>query len=145
MITKAVSLAGYLIAVIGLLILIEKKLIISTNPVAIVIQLSAIGLMVWSRITFGLRSFHPAANTTKGALITHGPYKWLRHPIYASVIYFTWACFIGYPLLTTFFAAVMITSGLFVRMILEERDLKNTYPEYESYSQRTKRIIPFLL
>ncbi len=138
------SLMGYLIAVFGLLILLYKNYLFSKNPVSIIIQLSSVGLMIWARLTFGLRSFHATANTTKGELVTKGPYKWLRHPIYASIIYFTWACLISFPFIWTFIAVVLITMGLLLRIILEEKSLMTNYTEYASYSKRTKRLIPYL-
>jgi protein-S-isoprenylcysteine O-methyltransferase Ste14 len=141
---KIISFCAFGIAVLGLLFLIEKNYIISNNPITISIQVCSVALMIWARITFGLRSFHATANTTKGELITRGPYRWLRHPIYAAIIYFVWATIISYPLVETIAAVLVITAGLFVRMILEEKFLSATYDEYAAYSERTKRIIPFL-
>lgn len=142
---KIGSKIGYVIAVIGLLILIQKKYIFSTNPVSIFIQCFSVVLMIWSRLTLGGRSFHVTADPTKGELITTGPYRWLRHPIYTSVIYFSWACLISFPFLLTLFAVFIVTGGLLVRMILEERSLLATYPEYASYLKNAKRLIPFLI
>lgn len=141
---RIVSLIAYGIAVIAEVFVWEKNYILSNNPLAIIIQLSSIGLMIWARITFGRRSFHAEANSTEGDLVTSGPYRWLRHPIYASIIYFFWACVIPYPFIETITAAIFVSSGLFVRMILEERFLLVAYKEYTAYSKRTKRIIPFL-
>jgi protein-S-isoprenylcysteine O-methyltransferase Ste14 len=132
------------IAVIAAFFLVEKNYIFSRNPVAIIVQLCAAGLMIWARITFGLRSFHKEANPTAGELVTGGPYRWLRHPIYASLIYFFWACVISFPFIETIAAALLISAALFVRMVLEEKFLRVTYKDYAAYSRRTKRIIPFL-
>jgi len=141
---RIVSLIAYGIAVIAEVFVWEKNYILSNNPLAIIIQLSSIGLMIWARITFGRRSFHAEANSTEGDLVTSGPYRWLRHPIYDSIIYFFWACVIPYPFIETITAAIFVSGGLFVRMILEERFLLVAYKEYAAYSKRTKRIIPFL-
>jgi len=138
------SLIGFGLAVFGMLILIDKNYIYTINPIAIIIQIFSVGLMIWSRITFGRRSFHATANVTEGKLVTNGPYRWLRHPIYASIIYFSWACLISFPYLWAFIAVLLVTGGLFLRMILEEKSLKESYPEYVSYSKRAKRIIPFI-
>ena len=132
------------IAVIAAFFLVEKHYVFSKNPVAIIIQLCSAGLMIWARITFGLRSFHKEANPIADELVTGGPYRWLRHPIYASLIYFFWACVISFPFIDTIVAATLISAALFVRMILEEKFLKVTYKNYAAYSRQTKRIIPFL-
>lgn len=108
------------------------------------IQVLAALLMIWSHITFGLRSFHAAANTTIGELVTSGPYQFLRHPIYASVIYFFAAPLIVYLNLNVLLAVLAIL-GLFIRMLLEEKFLMNTYPEYVDYCKRAKRFIPSII
>jgi len=41
-------------------------------------------------------------------------------------------------------AAVLVTGGMFVRMILEERFLRTRYPEYGAFCASTKRFVPFL-
>jgi protein-S-isoprenylcysteine O-methyltransferase Ste14 len=141
---KTGSLIAFGIAILGIIFLIKNKYVLSHNPITIIIQLCSVGLMIWARITFGLRSFHASANTTKGKLITNGPYKWFRHPIYAAVIYFFWASIISYPFIQAVAAVILITAGLFVRMIFEEKFLLTIYDEYAAYSKRTKRIIPFI-
>jgi len=143
-ILKTDSLIGLGIAVLGLFYLIAKNFILTKNPIVIIVQLCSIVFMIWARITFGIRSFHATADTTKGELVTNGPYRWLRHPIYASVIYFSWASVISYPFIDTIFAVILISGGLFVRMILEEKSLKLTYDNYVEYSKHTKRIVPFI-
>lgn len=142
---KIASLIALGIAFIGALFLLEKNYIFSKNPIAIFSQICSAGLMIWARVTFGLRSFHATANTTKGKLVTNGPYRWLRHPIYASLIYFFAACIIPYPFIETIAAVILITGGLFVRMLLEEKFLLAAYEEYPAYFKSVKRIIPFLI
>jgi protein-S-isoprenylcysteine O-methyltransferase Ste14 len=141
---KIISLIGLGIALLGLFYLIDKHYVLSKNPITIAIQLCALGLMIWARLTFGIRSFHATANTTKGGLVTNGPYRWLRHPIYASIIYFFSACLISYPFIQTFGAVALIIVGLFIRMFLEEKFLAVEYKEYATYCQTAKRVIPFL-
>ena len=141
---KIGSIIALGIALVGVLYLFKEKYIFSTNPITILIQIVSIFIMVWARYTFGFRSFHAAANSTKGKLITTGPYHFLRHPIYASLIYFFWASVISYPFIETIVAVICISAGLFIRMILEEKFLVVAYDDYAAYSKRTKRIIPYL-
>jgi protein-S-isoprenylcysteine O-methyltransferase Ste14 len=142
---KIASLLGFGLAAIGVVYLYGKNLIFSKNIIAISIQILALGLMVWARLTFGVRSFHATANTTKGGLVTNGPYRWLRHPIYAALIYFFWSCVIAFPFEETIIGVLLITVGLMIRIFLEEKSLVDTYmQQYLDYSKQTKRIIPFL-
>jgi protein-S-isoprenylcysteine O-methyltransferase Ste14 len=135
----------YLFAVAGLVFLIMTKHLFAAHPAGIIVQIMAAGLMIWARITFGFRSFHALANTTKGSLVTDGPYRWLRHPVYASVIYFVWAGVLTSPILYAIAAAVFISASLIARMLLEEKFLKQDYTEYTAYSEHTFLLIPFLL
>ena len=141
---KIISIIAFLVAVAGVLFLFTMDYIFSLLPIPIFIQVFSIGLMIWARFTFGLRSFHAAANTTKGELVTNGPYRWLRHPIYASLIYFFSASVIAYPFIETVIGFIMIVVGLYIRMIMEEKYLIERYKEYAEYSKNTKRIIPYL-
>ena len=142
---KISSLIAFGVAVLGIAFLIKKDFIFSNNPITIVIQVCSVILMIWARITFGIRSFHAPANTTKGKLVTNGPYHWLRHPIYAALIYFFFAVIISHPIIEVIMAVFVITGGLFARMIFEEKFLLETYQdEYLKYLKTTKRIIPFL-
>ena len=142
---KILSLVAFALAVAGLVYLVTKEYIFSKNIFSIIIQALAAALMVWSRLTLGARSFHAAANATRGPLITTGPYRWFRHPIYTAVIYFSAAALISFPLINVIIAVLLIFAGLFTRMLLEEKSLRETYKEeYEQYAKKTKRMIPFV-
>jgi protein-S-isoprenylcysteine O-methyltransferase Ste14 len=142
---KDVSLIAFGVALIGVFYLVDKNYIFSKNPISIIIQVCAVGLMIWARLTFGVRSFNATANTNTGKLVTNGPYHFLRHPIYAALIYFFIASIISFPFIETIGAVALIIVGLFVRMILEEKSLLVAYDDYAAYSKQTKRIIPFVL
>ncbi len=142
---KPLSIVGYLLMVGGLLALLALHCVFSPSPLAIVPQVAAAGLMVWARIEFGRRSFHFAANPTEGGLVTTGPYRLIRHPIYSAVCLFTaggvathWS---GYAAI---FGAV-VAAGAVIRLRCEEILLIRKYPGYAEYSRRTKRLIPWLL
>ena len=57
--SKITSIIVFVLAVIGLLFLIFKNYIIANNLIGIIVQILAAGLMIWARITFGVRSFGP--------------------------------------------------------------------------------------
>ena len=142
---KIASLLGFVIAVLGILYLYQEHLIFSKNIIATIIQALSVVLMIWARITFGARSFHATANATEGQLITTGPYHFVRHPIYAALIYFFWACLIPFPVIKTIVTVLLITVGLLIRSFLEEKFLIQKYgQQYINYSKHTKRIIPFI-
>ena len=141
---RTISIVAYFGMAGGLVALLFLKSLFSTNPFVIGLQIAAVMLMVWARITFGWRSFHAAATPTKGGLVTTGPYRYLRHPIYTAICVFgcvgaaanwSWeACLCGSFLLLT---------GL-IRIFCEEKLVTAQYPEYADYAARTWRMIPYI-
>jgi len=79
-VVKVVSVAGYLVMALGILGLLLIRRLFSPAPAAIVAQVIGVALMVWARVTFGRRSFHFAADPTRGNLVRTGPYRFIRHP-----------------------------------------------------------------
>ncbi len=142
---KPLSVLAFLGAVVCLVWLVYQHALFGTGPVTISIQVAAILLMLWARLTFGMRSFHASANPTAGGLVTHGPYRFVRHPIYAAVLYFTWAGYVAHPALVNLPAVLLASALLGIRMMAEERLLMGMYPDYSDYARRTRRVIPFAL
>lgn len=139
-----VSIAGYLLMVAALLALFILRALFSPSPIVIGVQAAAVALMIWARITFGMRSFHPGANTTEGALITSGPFRFIRHPIYAAVIYFALAGMLSRFSVFSLLAFAALVAGVFIRIHQEEHFLTKTYAEYAAYAKKTKRIVPYV-
>lgn len=142
---NTLSLFALAVAAAGLAALVWMRRLFATSPILIGVQVAAVMLMLWARMTFGARSFHAAASTSEGGLVTNGPYRFLRHPIYASIIYFVWAGQVQAPTGQSLAAAALVTAGLAARMLLEERFLRTAYPDYAEYARRTKRVIPFIV
>lgn len=141
---KTASLLGFLFMVGGLLGLLATHSLFSPSPVVIACQAAAGALMIWARLAFGLRSFHATANPTEGGLVTRGPYRFLRHPIYTAIVVFAVAGALSHPSLSAVALALVILAGSLTRMIAEEHLLRVRYPDYAEYASRTKRMIPGL-
>lgn len=141
------SLLATALLVLAVVVLLQRRALVAEWHVALALQVLAIALMVWARLTFGLRSFHATANPTAGGLVTAGPYKYWRHPIYAAVLLFTWSGVLGRGAPLTIIdlsLAAFATLMTAVRIQAEEQLLRASMPEYASYATRTKRLIPFV-
>jgi protein-S-isoprenylcysteine O-methyltransferase Ste14 len=125
--------------------LVYRGALLGTGPISLSLQVAGIALMVWSRLTFGLRSFHYAANPTQGGLITKGPYRYIRNPIYAAAWLILWTGVAVHwsPMNGALAAVVAVT--LLIRIACEEALLRGTYPEYADYATKTARLIPFVV
>jgi protein-S-isoprenylcysteine O-methyltransferase Ste14 len=129
-------------AVVGLLL---TESLLGHGPLTIGLQVAAILLMVWARVTFGLRSFHYAANPTTGGLVTTGPYRFVRHPIYAAVLLFVWTGVAANWSLRAAALGLVVTAMTALRILFEEALVTERYPEYAAYARHTRRVIPFIL
>ena len=144
MLKNLLSILGFLLAAASVVGLLLAHHLFAHSPVLQAVQVAAVALLLWARMTFGLRSFHPAASTSKGGLVTTGPYRYWRHPIYAAIIYFVWAGQLEAPALLPLALAALATLGLVARMLIEERFLTLAYPEYPNYTKKAKRLLPLV-
>lgn len=75
--------------------------------------------------------------------VTHGPYRFVRHPMYVGAI----LSFLGSPLLLgtwwAFIPASIATTAMIVRTALEDKTLQAELPGYTDYAQHTRyRLLP---
>ena len=141
---KAISMGALLFMVLALVGLFLLNALFSPSPIAIGVQTAAVALMVWARVTFGRRSFHAAADPTPGGLVTSGPYRFIRHPIYTAACLFGWAgVFANWSLVSALLGALLF-AGALGRMLCEERLVAVLYPEYREYALTTKRMVPYI-
>ena len=141
---KPLSLVGYFGMMSGLLALVWLHSLFSGSLIVIALQISALLLFFWARITFGRRSFHLAANPTEGGLVDTGPYRYIRHPIYTALCVFTGAGATAHLSWKTEFAFGLILGFALLRIFCEESLVKKRYPEYAEYAVRTWRMFPGL-
>jgi protein-S-isoprenylcysteine O-methyltransferase Ste14 len=140
-----VGAVAYALLAVPLAFLVLTKRFFSPLPIVIALQVAGMLVVVWARLTFGMRSFHVGSTATQGGLVTTGPYRFVRHPIYAGVLVILAGVLVGHHYIATLIPVACVALALVVRIVAEERAILRTYPEYASYAQRTKRIIPRVL
>lgn len=139
------SVAGYLVLVAGLMGLIFAHSVIAVGIPAIAVQVLGLALMVWARLTFRARSFHFAANPTEGGLVTTGPYRFVRHPIYSAILVAAVPAVLTHLSWQNVVFGTVMLLGIAIRIAAEERLVTERYPEYVEYAKRTKRLVPFVI
>ncbi|MBD3275372.1 MAG: isoprenylcysteine carboxylmethyltransferase family protein [Candidatus Marinimicrobia bacterium] len=126
------------------LILITGPLLPDSLFLALV-EFSGIFIGLWSIQAMGIGNFNVTpTNVQGGHLVERGPYRIIRHPMYASTLLAL------LPLVIDKFTVIRILLflGLFFILVTklkyEESKLRNHYAGYDDYAKRTYRLVPFL-
>ncbi len=128
----------------GLIALAATRNLFSSSPLVISLQAEAFLLFVWARVTFGRRSYHVVADPTEGGLVTRGPYRYIRHPIYAAMCLFACAGLAGHWSWTAGLWRGLVLASAVIRIICEETLVAARYLAYAQYKTTTWRLVPFL-
>lgn len=78
-------------------------------------------------------------------LITGGPYRWIRHPMYSALMLMMLgiAGYNGHP--SNVAGAVLVALAVIAKADVEERLLLSVFANYASYRARTRRFVPFVV
>lgn len=79
-----------------------------------------------------------------GALVTSGPYAWIRHPMYTAFLLGAWALARTADSEHAWLAWWAVSLVLWVKATLEERWMLAQHPGYAHYREQTKRFVPWV-
>jgi protein-S-isoprenylcysteine O-methyltransferase Ste14 len=115
------------------------------SPTWIWLEILGGALIAWAVATMKLRHVNPLPRPRRDTrLVTHGPYRWIRHPMYAAVLMITLALVVDSPSLPRLLVWVVLLVDLLLKIRHEEILLRRRFPEYVAYRKRTKQLIPFV-
>lgn len=89
-------------------------------------------------------NIHPTPRVG-GKLVAHGPYRWIRHPMYTAVNLLGLACTLALGSVLAWLLWGILSLVLLGKAMLEEHWMAALHPAYVDYMARTRRFIPFLL
>lgn len=115
------------------------------GAIAAALVTAGLALAVWARAHLGRNWGMPMSQAAAPELITTGPYRLIRHPIYSGLLLAMFGTALANNLIALVVAALM--GGYFCyAATVEERDLTATFPTtYPAYKRATKMLIPFVL
>jgi protein-S-isoprenylcysteine O-methyltransferase Ste14 len=118
---------------------------LGVQVVGIILLVAGLGFAVWARIYLGRNWGMPMTRKDEPELVTSGPYRFVRHPIYSGLLLAVAGTALATNLYWLIALGVMGIYFLYSARV-EERLMTNSFPAgYPSYRAKTKMLIPFLL
>jgi protein-S-isoprenylcysteine O-methyltransferase Ste14 len=115
------------------------------NKLLLAVELLGLALGIWAVVTMGIGNFNVTPDPLKSSrLVTQGPYRFIRHPMYLALLLVT------LPLVATKFSLLrlaiwlVLLIDLVVKLNYEEGMLTARIEGYRDYKQQSYRLIPFI-
>ena len=114
-------------------------------PAWIWIEIIGLYLGAWAVCTMKLRNLRISPEVAPGArLVTGGPYRFIRHPMYSAVLLITLSLVFSHFTAARLAGWATLLVVLHAKLQYEETSLARRFKEYTAYQQRTKRLIPLV-
>jgi protein-S-isoprenylcysteine O-methyltransferase Ste14 len=114
------------------------------NLQALPFFIASLLLAGWAIKVMRLGHFNILPTIKSGAiLITHGPYRYIRHPMYASLLLGGLGLLLiscSWLRLVTFLALWLV---LYCKLRIEEKLLADHFPDYSLYQKRSRMLFPW--
>lgn len=133
----------------GILSFYKSVAVVPASPwlglIGIICCAAGVAFAIWARIYLGKNWGMPMTLRVNPELVTSGPYKFVRHPIYTGILLTMFGSIFtdGTPWVVAliFFGIYFIYSAK-----MEEKTMTKEFPnEYPAYMRRSKMLIPFIL
>jgi protein-S-isoprenylcysteine O-methyltransferase Ste14 len=115
------------------------------GAIGAVVFASGISLAIWARVNLGRNWGMPMTQKAEPELVTSGPYRFVRHPIYTGLL----IGLLGTALATNLIGLIIVAvlgAYFYYSATVEEKNLIATFPAaYPAYRNGTKMLIPFVL
>ena len=129
-----------------ILILLSINESIFSKPLSLVIFILGLSFGIYTLLFNKLSNFNISPLIKKDAnLITNGAYKYIRHPMYFSVLLMLLAVVLREISSENIVLYLFLIVVLFLKAKKEEDLWMNKNPQYMEYRKKTKMFIPFVL
>lgn len=151
--TRWTQFAGIRVAVVLIVLLLLRLRVlkghaVTSDPwlkgIGLALFLLGLALAVWARIYIGRNWGMPMSEKADPELVTTGPYRKVRHPIYSGII----LAMTGTAMAVSLYwlIAVAVLGAYFIySAVMEERRMAELFPAaYPDYKRSTRMLIPFV-
>jgi len=105
---------------------------------------AGLAFAVWARVHIGRNWGHPMSQKKEPELVTSGPYRLVRHPIYSGVL----TAGVGTAVALGWFWLIVVgLAGVYFiyAATVEERHMTEQFPDaYPEYKRHSKMLVPFV-
>jgi protein-S-isoprenylcysteine O-methyltransferase Ste14 len=130
--------------IIGLMLIFSHGVFDTIYP-SIIFSIG-LWLGIWALNHNQLGNFHIQPKLKEGSkLITTGIYRYIRHPMYTSVIIMMSSILIATPNLLQSFFLISLIVVLWLKATREESLWLEESSEYDKYKESSKLFIPYIL
>ena len=105
---------------------------------------AALFIGIWALLSFKQKMNILPSPTTNGFLVTGGPFTYIRHPVYFSLITASIGITLAYPTIPRIIALLVLLVVLHKKASLEETLLAKRFNGYETYKKHTGSLVPKL-
>jgi protein-S-isoprenylcysteine O-methyltransferase Ste14 len=121
---------------------------LNTDPwragIGLVLFAVGLGFAIWARVHIGRNWGTPMTQKEEPELVTSGPYRLVRHPIYSGILVAGFGTAVALSWVGLIVVAMAGTYFLYSATV-EERSLTEQFPDtYPTYKRATKMLVPFV-
>ena len=116
-----------------------------SNGILLVLELLGIGLGIWAILAMRIGNFNITPDPLKHSqLVTSGPYRMIRHPMYLAILLTTLPLIIfSFDLFRLVIWLVLLIDLIF-KLMYEESLLSVKLVGYDRYMERSFRLFPYI-
>lgn len=116
------------------------------HPLGLVVQVAGLAIAGWAfvvMIAAQRRLFRIAPDPAgHSQLVTWGPYRWVRHPMYSAILLVVGPAWLGVPPDWRAIAYAALVAVLVTKLRHEERLLAGHFEGYAGYCRTSSRLVP---
>lgn len=108
------------------------------------ISMTGLAFGLWAILTMG-RFLNVSPRIKQNAILrVDGPYRLVRHPMYLALLVFCLGFLVHDFTTHKLLLWLSLLGVLACKIYYEEKILRDRFPEYQQYTTKTKRVIPFV-
>jgi protein-S-isoprenylcysteine O-methyltransferase Ste14 len=109
------------------------------------LAICGVGVSIWARLTLGENWSNFPTIKQDHALIVSGPYRAVRHPIYAGILFAFLGSALQHGLVRSFLAVLTCAVGLYLKVSVEEQFMVHRFGEaYLRYRRNVNALVPYV-